>query len=536
MRRADDERVRRRERRTVATAPGRTAARRSRARPRAKKSAAVRSPEAVAGVDLGSNSFHMVVARVVQGQIHVIDRIREGVRLAAGLNAKRELDGQARARALACLERFGQRLRGMPAERVRAVGTNTFRQARNARAFLARAERALGHAIEVIPGSEEARLIYLGVAHDLADDAGRRLVVDIGGGSTECIIGEHFEPLETNSLYMGCVSYSLRFFPRGRIRAVDLERAQIAARLELQTIERRFQALGWQECKGSSGTALHVATLLRENRWSREGITSKGLKKLAKAMVAAGSVRSLALRGLDPDRVAVLPGGVAILLALFDGLGIERMTPSSGALREGLLYDLLGRIRHEDVRDQTIRRLSERYHVDLEQAGRVERTALLCLRQVAAAWQLEEEGAQQLLAWAARLHEIGLSLGFTGYHKHSAYLVAHSDMPGFSLDDQRVLAALILGHRRKFPAAALNDLPADRSVAARHLCVLLRLAVSLNRSRSPAAPPRFRLRPSAKGLEVAFPARWLREHPLTEADLRQEAERLAQHGFALRIR
>ncbi|MBY0279731.1 exopolyphosphatase [Candidatus Binatia bacterium] len=478
----------------------------------------------------------MVVARVVQGQIHVIDRIREGVRLAAGLDAKRELDSASRARALECLQRFGQRLRGIAPERVRAVGTNTFRQARNVGPFLVRAERALGHAIDVIPGREEARLVYLGVAHDLADDVGRRLVIDIGGGSTECIIGEHFDPIEANSLYMGCVGYTLRWFPGGRVRAADFERARIAARLEVQTIERRYRALGWQACKGSSGTAIHVASLLRENGWARDGITVKGLRKLEKAMVSAGSLSRLSLRALDPSRVAVLPGGVAILQALFEALGIERMTPASGALREGLLYDLLGRMRHEDVRDQTIRRWSERYHVDVEQAGRVERSALGFLRQAADAWALDVPVAQQLLAWAAQLHEIGLALAFTGYHKHSAYLVTHGDMPGFSIEEQRVLAALILGQRRKFPSDVLEGLPPDRRETASRLSVLLRLSVTLNRSRSPQPQPRVTLRARTRGLDVAFPAGWLEHHPLTRADLEEDVQRLGQHGFALRIR
>jgi exopolyphosphatase / guanosine-5'-triphosphate,3'-diphosphate pyrophosphatase len=523
--------------RTDVARAARTAAQRPKRRPaRARSRAPQRAPEAVAAVDLGSNSFHMVVARVVQGQIHVIDRIREGVRLAAGLDAKRELDAASRARALECLQRFGQRLRGIAPERVRAVGTNTFRQARKIAPFLARAERALGHEIDVIPGREEARLIYQGVAHDLADGAGRRLVIDIGGGSTECIIGEHLDPIETNSLYMGCVGYSLKFFPRGRIRATDLERAAIAARVEVQTIERRYRALGWHECRGSSGTALHVAALLRENGWGRDGITAKGLKKLARAMVAAGSLSRLELRGLDPSRVAVLPGGVAILQALFDGLGIELMTTAAGALREGLLYDLLGRMRHEDVRDQTIRRWSERYHVDVEQAGRVERTATAFLRQVAAAWRLDVAASRRLLSWAAQLHEIGLALSFTGYHKHSAYLVAHGDMPGFAIDDQNVLAALLLGQRRKFPAEALDALPPDRREATSRLSVLLRLSVSLNRSRSPVALPRLTLRARTRGLDVAFPKRWLDRHPLTRADLEEDAGRLAQHGFTLRMR
>jgi exopolyphosphatase/guanosine-5'-triphosphate,3'-diphosphate pyrophosphatase len=494
------------------------------------------NPATIAAVDLGSNSFHLVVAHPQDGHLKVIDRLREAVRLGAGFDAANRLSDAVCAHALGCLTRFGQRIRHLPAGAVRAVGTNALRKARNAASFIARAEAALGHHIDIVSGYEEARLIYLGVSHGLQDDAELRLVIDIGGGSTECIIGEHFDPIEANSLYMGCVGYTLRWFPGGRVRASDFERARIAARLEVQTIERRYRALGWQACKGSSGTAIHVASLLRENGWARDGITVKGLRKLEKAMVSAGSLSRLSLRALDPSRVAVLPGGVAILQALFEALGIERMIPASGALREGLLYDLLGRMRHEDVRDQTIRRWSERYHVDVEQAGRVERSALGFLRQVADTWALDVPVAQQLLAWAAQLHEIGLALAFTGYHKHSAYLVTHGDMPGFSIEEQRVLAALILGQRRKFPVEVLDALPPDRRETASRLSVLLRLSVTLNRSRSPQPQPRVTLRARTRGLDVAFPAGWLEHHPLTRADLEEDAQRLAQHGFALRIR
>lgn len=489
-------------------------------------------PTIVAGVDLGSNSFHMVVGRVVDGQLHVIDRLRQGVRLAAGLDQKGQITAPARDRALACLEQFGQRLRGMRPEHVRAVGTNTFRQAQRARAFIRDCEKALGHPIEVLAGTEEARLIYLGVAHDLSDDAGRRLVVDIGGGSTECIVGEHFEPLEAHSLYMGCVSYGERFFPGGRVRPRAFEKARIAARLELRTIERRYRALGWDECRGSSGTVAHIAAILRANGWSRDGITAKGLRKLGKTLVAAGSADALELEGLDPSRLDVLPGGVAILQAVFDALAIERMRAASGALREGLLYDLLGRIRHEDVRDLTIRRLCERYHVDREQAARVERTALRCLEQTAAAWHLDLKSSQQLLSWAAWLHEVGLSIAYTGYHKHSAYIVEHSDMPGFSVEDQQQLANLILAHRRKIPPQVL----APDSTVRLELCVLLRLAVCLNRNRSPHPRGTFSLAVRARGLEIRFESGWLDEHPLTRADLEQEAERLDTVGFELRVR
>jgi exopolyphosphatase/guanosine-5'-triphosphate,3'-diphosphate pyrophosphatase len=424
----------------------------------------------------------------------------------------------------------------MPSRNVRAVGTNTFRQARNTRRFLVQCERALGHDIEVLPGREEARLIYLGVAHELPDDAGRRLVVDIGGGSTECIIGEHFEPVEADSLYMGCVGYSLKYFPGGRLRARGMEQAEIAARLETQSIQRRYRALGWNDCVGSSGTVLHIDALLRENGFSRDGVTLKGLVKLRKALLSAGSIDALSLRGLQPDRLAVLPGGLAILIALFEALHIHRLQASSGALREGLLYELVGRKRHEDIRDHSIRRIAEHYHVDLEQAARVERAALRCFEQVASDWGIDRDVGERLLSWASRLHEIGLSVAYAGYHKHSAYLVTHSDMPGFSRDDQQVLAAVILGHRRKMPAAVLDSLPPEHVGAAWRLCVILRLAVCLNRSRSQAPLPRFRLRVRKSGLALDFAGRWLEQHPLTAADLREQAERLAEVGFELRVR
>jgi exopolyphosphatase/guanosine-5'-triphosphate,3'-diphosphate pyrophosphatase len=490
----------------------------------------------IAGVDLGSNSFHMVVARVVGGRIHVIDRMREVVRLAAGLDERRQLRPEAKTRALACLKRFGQRLRGMPASSVLAVGTNTFRQARKMRPFLLQAERALGHDIEVLPGREEARLIYLGVAHDLPDAGGRRLVVDIGGGSTECIIGERFDPVEADSLYMGCVAWSMRFFPEGRIREKSMREAEIAAGIELQPIQRRYRELGWQQCIGSSGTALHIESILRANDFSNDGITEKGLARLRRELVSAGRIDELRLRGLEPDRLAVLPGGLAILSAIFEGLRVKRMRVSNGALREGLLYELVGRFRHEDVRDQTIARLAEQHHVDLEQAARVEQVALRLFAQTERGeLGTAAEESRRTLSWAARLHEIGLSIAYAGYHKHSAYLVTHADMPGFSRDDQQELAAIILGHRRRLPTATFDELPPERKERALQLCLALRLAVCLNRSRSQARIPLPRLEVHGRRWELGFDRTWLEHHPLTKADLREEAGRFEDAGLELRV-
>jgi exopolyphosphatase/guanosine-5'-triphosphate,3'-diphosphate pyrophosphatase len=494
--------------------------------------------ESVAAVDLGSNSFHMVVARVVDDtHFHTLDRLRERVALAAGLDEQRRLGEKAQARAIACLERFGQRLRELPLDRVRAVGTSALRQAENAREFLPAAEAALGHPIEIIAGTEEARLIYLGVSHSVADDRGRRLVVDIGGGSTECVLGERFDPLRTDSLSMGCVVYSLRFFPDGKIRGEDFKRAEIAARLKLEPIERRYLESGWDSCVGSSGTILAVDVLLRQHGWGDAGITLTGLRQLKKLLISAGSLAKVAaIPGVQADRAPVLPGGVAILLAVFEALGLERMTATAGSMREGLLYDLLGRIRHEDVRDGTIRQFCQRYHVDMGQASRVERIALHCLEQVAAAWSIDLEHGRQVLGWAARLHEIGLSIAYAGYHRHSAYLVANSDMPGFSRADQDLLAAMLLGQRKKLTRDVFSPLPAASHESALRLCVLLRLAVRLARSRSPRPLPPFTVTARKSALELSFPADWIEGHPLTLADLAEEADKLQGVGFELKVR
>jgi exopolyphosphatase/guanosine-5'-triphosphate,3'-diphosphate pyrophosphatase len=487
----------------------------------------------VAAVDLGSNSFHMVVARVQDGHVHVVDRLKERVALGEGLDKGGDLSGGAQRRALACLARFGQRLRDMPSRNVRAVGTNALRRAHNVRAFLARAEPVLGHSIEVIPGREEARLIYLGVAHSRQDDPGRRLVVDVGGGSTECIIGRRFEPLVTDSLDMGCVAWSMRHFKDGRVTKKSMRRARLAARLELRPIRRRYRRLGWSTCVGSSGTVLAVEQIVRANGWAADGVPQKALGRLRDALIEAGSAERLELPGVDAERVPVLAGGVAILSAVFDEFGIDKMTASSGALREGVLFDLLGRFGHEDVRDRTIRRLALRHAVDAAQAERVERTATRALADVARTWALGDEDAEKLLSWAAQVHEIGLSVAYSGHHRHGAYLVANSDLPGFSRDDQQTLATLILGHRRKPQREAFDALPAGVATRALRLCVLLRLAVLLHRSRSERRAPMLRLAAGRESLRVRFPDGWLARHPLTRADLDEECSLLAEAGFRL---
>jgi exopolyphosphatase/guanosine-5'-triphosphate,3'-diphosphate pyrophosphatase len=485
-----------------------------------------------ASIDLGSNSFHMKIARAVYDEIHEVDRLRERVRLASGLNDDKTLSDEALERGYTALEKFGERIRDIPTKQVRAVGTNTLRQVKNPRAVLARASKALGHNIEIISGQEEARLIYLGVSHSLPYEQERRLVVDIGGGSTEVIIGEAFESKLVTSLFMGCVSFTQRFFPDGVVTAETMKRAETAARVELETVEDRFKNLGWDTAYGASGTIVAVSTVLRENGWG-QSITRKGLKKLSKAIVDNGKISKLALDGLSPERAPVFPGGVAILKSVFESLEVESMERSNGALREGVLYDLIGRSRHEDTRERTIQRLVEQYRIDITQAERVERSALAGLKQLTKTWSLDDADFRHLLTWASRLHEIGITISYSGYHRHGAYIAANSELAGFSRDDQMLLAALIGTHRRKLSRESFQDLTLIDEETALRLTILLRIAVLLNRHRSPRPLPPTAAAGTKKSLTIAFPPDWLDEHPLTRADLEAEAKVLKKVGYDL---
>ena len=500
---------------------------------------APQEPKVLAAVDLGSNSFHMIVARMEDGQLHTIDRLREMVGLANGLDENKHLIPEAQARALACLERFGQRLRDMPSGCVRAVGTNTLRKARNGDRFRALAERALGHPIEVIAGREEARLIYLGVAHGREGDESRRLVIDIGGGSTEIIIGAGFETVHRDSLYMGAAGFAHAFFPDGVISPQALRRAETAARREVETIEHRYRRAGWAACAGCSGTIRAVGAVLRAQGWSDGSVTAQGMAQLRAALLRAGHTNRLSLSGLKDERRPIFAGGFAVLQGIFEQLGLERMRVSDMALREGLLFDLLGRFRHEDIRARTVVRLAKRLGVDAEQADRVEKTALDCLRQIAPEWGLDTEEAKATLRWAARLHEIGLVISRNQHHKHGQYMLRNADLAGFSRREQAVLAALVRGSRRRFPSAAFNELPEPEREAGRKLCVLLRLAVALHRGRDNRPLAAFRLKLAKDDphrLKLRFPEPWLEQHPLTQADLKEEAEFLKEAGFGFKLK
>ncbi len=492
-------------------------------------------PEVVAAVDLGSNSFHMIVARINDGHMQVTDRLKEMVRLGEGVGDDKQLDPLVAERALACLERFGQRLRGFPPGSVRAVGTNTLRQLDPNSDFLPRAEAALGHPIEVIAGREEARLIYLGVAHDLAAGNDRRLVVDIGGGSTEIIIGLGFSTRIRESLYMGCVSMSRRHFPDGRITARTMEKAELTGALEVRPVRELFRRTGWKTAVGSSGTIKSIAAVVAAEGWCEDGISATSLLQLRDALIEAGRAADVTLKGLVEERKPVFAGGVAVLRSVFETLDIKHLQVSDYALREGVIYELMGRSQHGDVRERTVRSLCRQFQIDQEHGERVRRTALALYLQVTGAWSLREPNQLLMLAWAARLHEIGVMVAHSQYQKHGAYLLRNADLAGFTRSEQMLLAVLVLGHRRRFPVPELAALPQDMRETARRLCVILRLAVLLHRGRSSGSKPNPILTAEGDSLVLCFPDDWLTEHPLTRLELEEEAKRLASAGLQLRF-
>ena len=490
-------------------------------------------PDVLAAVDLGSNSFHMVVARYSHGQLVILDRLREMVRLAAGLNDSGRLDEAATDRALRCLERFGQRLRAMKADSVRVVGTNALRRAKRKRWFLERARAALGHPIEIISGLEEARLIYSGVVHTSPSSPDKRLVIDIGGGSTEVVIGEGFNPLLLESLSVGCVGLTTICFDDGRISDRRFERARTSVRLELEPILQTYKKLGWTQAFGSSGTVRVIADVVRRLNPDAPRITLDNLRSLAARVMAAGHVDDLDLPDIDAERAAVFPAGLAILLEVVENLGIDRVRVAEGAMREGLLYDLMGRFTDEDARVRSVRAMEKRYHVDSLQADRVEATAVNLLGQVQSDWGLEDPLAESVLRWAARLHEAGLDIAHSKYHRHSAYLMQHADMPGFPREEQLLLSALVGAHRRQLSFEMLEDLVTPWDRHAEFLIVLLRLAVLLHRGRNPQRLPDVILRVKGRTLTLELPQRWMKEHPLTLEDLEQERLYLKDAGFRL---
>jgi exopolyphosphatase / guanosine-5'-triphosphate,3'-diphosphate pyrophosphatase len=490
--------------------------------------------QSFAAVDLGSNSFHMIVSRYSGGSLQLVDRIRDPVKLASGLTEDGLLTSASRDRALNCLAQFGQRLRGLAPERVRTVATNTVRQLRNPRAFLMMAETALGFPIEIISGREEGRLTYLGVAHTFAETKKRRLVIDIGGGSTEFILGQGFDVFEAESVQMGCVSTTKRFFADGKVTRKAWRDVQERLSAEFQPFQKRYLDRNWKRVIGCSGTLKATAGILREMGRPDFQINHLDLLELVDRLLAAGDVGKAKFPGLSEDRRGVYAGGLAVIEACFREMQVEEMQVCEAALREGLLYDMLGRITHTDPREDSVRALAKRHSVDVAHAKRVKQTAMHLFNQAETAWKMGDD-AREALEFAALIHEVGLSISHTQHHLHGAYIVANTDLAGFTRDEQFLLSTIVRSHRRSINEKIFEPVPKRDQLNAKRLSALLRLAAALHRPRSGELLPNLLLNVQGDQLKLRFPHAWLTAHPLTRSDMREEKAELEKLGLRLTI-
>ncbi|OLQ75869.1 exopolyphosphatase [Photobacterium proteolyticum] len=491
-------------------------------------------PREIAAIDIGSNSFHMVVARVIGQSLQIISRHKQRVQLASGLDEHHNLNQAAIQRGLNCLAMFAERLQGFEPENVRIAATYTLRQAQNVHVFLKRAESIIPYPIEIIPGTEEARLIYLGVAHT-QPEKGRKLVIDIGGGSTELVIGEDFNTHLLYSKHMGCVSYNQHYFAKGKISAKNMATAKLAAQQKMESIANQYRNKGWQYAVGSSGTIKAIREVLIGQGYNDGIITGKRLGQLTDKILSVKNADELDLPGLSDDRKPVFAAGVAILDAVFSSLKIDEMRFSDGALREGLLYEMEDRFRHSDIRTRTADAMATQYNVDMAQAKRVKDTAEYLYNQIEPQPGLTKSELLTLLGWGALLHEAGLSISYPGFHRHSAYLLRFSTMPGFNLEQQTVLATLVRFQRKSLK---LEEMPELSIYKRKHLYPLirtLRLAVALNGQRNEEPLPDIMVEANKESWQLTLPEDWEASNKLLAADLRQEQEYWSKAGWQLAI-
>jgi exopolyphosphatase / guanosine-5'-triphosphate,3'-diphosphate pyrophosphatase len=467
----------------------------------------------LAAVDLGSNSFRLEIGQVdgASGYKRIAER-KSPVRLGAGLDAQGQLSNEAILRGLDCLHSFAPCLDGFDSTRVRAVATQTLREAANRDEFLRLASAALGFPIEVISGREEARLIYAGVHRLAPAHAGRRLVVDVGGRSTEMVLGEGCTPLATESFGVGSFSLSMRFFPEGRFDEAAFAGAQLAAGAAFEESLDTFAAQQWSEALGASGIVGAISRLLAIHHITDGSITPAGLRWCVEQCLKAGNARRLALPGLREDRKLILGGGLAILLALSTQFGVSCLRPAKGALRQGLVFDLHDRRcaaaasnGGHDPRPASVRRLQREFRVDVQQADRVKTVAHALYA------SLEPNAAAERRAevqWAADLHELGMMVSHHDHHRHSAYLLAHVEAPGFSQSQLRRLGTLVLGQRgnlRKLSAALAEPAWVSQLVA-------LRLAVLLCHARKGQLPQPAGLQRLGRNTVLSLGGSWVQEH------------------------
>lgn len=482
-----------------------------------------------AAVDLGSNSFHMIICRVNDQSVEVLDRVKDMVQIARGMSGS-GIASDAQQRAIDCLSRFAERLRGIPPEQIRAVGTKSLRSAKNSAFFLAEAEQALGHPIDIISGYEEARLVYKGLFHSVANDSTKRLVIDIGGASTEFIIGDSNDPILLESLSFGCVSATEMYGLRNEITRQHMNQVYLSVCADIEAIRLAYLRTGWDIVYGTSGTMKAVADLLAEADGG--------------AIIRASSLNDLyhtlidnpehTLKSVTKLRRDVLPAGIALLRAIFDELRIDKIHVADASLKDGLIYDTLGRLNNVDAREHAVAALQQQYRVDQIQASRVAQASVQLLRQIDTP-SLPGVSRTKILTWAAQLHETGLGISHSSHHNHGYYILRHSDLAGFGRYEQYILASLVRCHRKKLHADRLEGLDQRAKLAILPLVLCLRLAVILSRRRED-----LEFQPTLSGFGekyvVKFPTGWLTNNPLTAEGLRQEPLQFANLGVEFIIR
>lgn len=486
----------------------------------------------VAALDIGSNSFHLVVARINAGSVQILHRVKQKVRLADGLGKNGVLSQDAIERGLAALEECKESLQGFQPDTVRIVATYTLRKAINSGEFISAARKILPYPIEVISGVEEARLIYQGVAHTSVA-TGNRLVIDIGGGSTEFIIGENFDPLLMRSVTMGCVSYTKRFFSEGELRPKAFSKAIVAAQQEMEMLVDKYCKVGWEQCLGTSGTIKTLAALQAELLGTEgdDRITLAGLKALIDHCCEVGKVSKLKLSNITEDRLPVFAAGLAILTAIFESLAIDEMVYSPAALREGVLYEMEDRLEHQDIRQRTAESIAVRYDVDTQQAKRVLATTSYLYEQCAQPWQLKDKELKNILGWASLLHEVGLQINSRGVQRHSAYILANAELPGFNQEQQTLLATLTANHRKKIKVDDIPSFSQFDKYEVYKLIALLRLGVLLNVRRQDNLLPKIKVTAEKHSINLHFTKNWLNSKPLVVADLDAEYNKLQDIGI-----
>ena len=489
-----------------------------------------------AAIDLGSNSFHMLVARRLSGSVQTIAKIKRKVRLAAGLDSNLELSAEAMERGWQCLELFAERLQSLLPSQVRVVATATLRLATNADVFLAQAEKILGDKIEVISGEQEAELIYQGAAYTSAG-SDQRLILDIGGASTELIIGQGFSIHRAVSLNMGCVRFTESYFADGHFGHSNFDQAIHAARTHVAPLTKSYQGFGWHLCLGASGTFQAIQEI-QLSQGLCEAMTLNRLEQLKQQVIDCGSLQQLKIEGLAEERKPVFAGGLAILIGLFQQLEIKQLKLSGGALREGLLYGMIQepeQMNSADVRQLTLSALVEKYHLDQAHGEQCRDVALVLFEHYKAHWPVDLTEGKELLGCAAQLHEIGLHIGFINAHKHGAYILSHTPQPGFSKTQQALLAALVGNSHGPIDLTELNALRGFERTQIQSLVRILRWAIILtsHRNQSPELPCHLQTQHQATCWQM--PMGWFASYPLTAADLREEQQEQARMGWEFEL-